>query len=252
LDGCANYAAPNEAVASLQSKTDVTGHWFFRLYPKPCDASVSLGANVNHTQFILSTRRDCGIRNQMDRIISPIEIKASPNDDTIIGYAAIFNHPDSDQDVILPGAFKKTIQDSKSGAKAWPVFLLQHSSDDPIGSIQSMEEDENGLLVRAKIAPTTRGKEILSLLKMKPRPAMSALGVGFRTRKFTANKSGRTLTDLDLVAVSLCTFPSPRLATVTSVKRHAAVVPPYTLRDQVRDDWAMLGRTITANNRSGW
>jgi hypothetical protein len=27
---------------------------------------------------------------------------------------------------------------------------------------------------------------------------------------------------------------------------------PYTLQDQVRDDWAMLCRTMSANNRRGW
>jgi HK97 family phage prohead protease len=166
----------------------------------------------------------------MERIISPIEFKTSPDDGTLVGYAAIFGHPDDDGDTIVPGAFKRSIQESKSGAKAWPVFLLQLDADSPIGSVTSMDEDENGLLIRAKIAPTTRGKEILSLLRMKPRPALSGLGVGFRAKSYTPTKTGRTLTDLDLIAVSLVTFPSQSRAVVTSVKR--APIEPVPIVDE--------------------
>jgi uncharacterized protein len=205
-------------------------------------------AHNNNGWHVLATK---GIT--MERIISPISIKSSPDDGDgiVVGHPAIFNHPDDDGDIIAPGAFRRSIQESKSGAKAWPVFLLQLDADSPIGSVTSMDEDDNGLLIRAKIAPTTRGKEILSLLRMKPRPALSGLGVGFRAKSYTPTKTGRTLTDLDLVAVSLVTFPSQRLATVISVKA-APPATTYTAADQVRDDWAMLCRTMNANNRSGW
>ena len=119
-----------------------------------------------------------------------------------------------------------------------------------------MEEDDNGLLIRAKIAPTTRGKEILSLLKMSPRPAMSGLGVGFRTRKFTANKSGRTLTDLDLVAVSLCTFPSltardgnERKGRAGGARRGLEASDPRRFRSKLRTD--LRGRTTAGAGELG-
>jgi HK97 family phage prohead protease len=193
----------------------------------------------------------------MERIISPIELKASPDDGTITGYAAIFSHQDNDGDTFAPGSFKRSIHESTSGAKAWPVFLLQLSADDPIGSIKTMEEDENGLLIRAKIAPTTRGKEILSLLKMSPRPALSGLGVGFKARKFTTNKSGRLLTDIDLIAVSLVTFAAQSGAVVTSVKSRTEEpvpepkpVPVVDWKAVAMADYLMLAKEMTRHNRN--
>ena len=188
----------------------------------------------------------------MERIISPIEVKASPDDGdgTFIGYPAIFNHPDSDQDVIAPGAFKQAIQDSMNGTKAWPVLLLQHSSDDVIGAVQSMEEDQTGLRISAKIAPTKRGKEILSLMKMRPRPAISGLSIGFRVRKSTTSKTGRTLTDLDLVEISLCVFPANTRARVTGVKSYVEPKPEMTMKDLAWADFQMLRATMTMTNRN--
>ena len=45
----------------------------------------------------------------MERITSPIELKTSPDDGTLVGYPAIFSHPDDDSDTIAPGAFKRAI-----------------------------------------------------------------------------------------------------------------------------------------------
>ena len=121
-----------------------------------------------------------------------------------------------------------------------------------------MSEDEKGLKLTGKLAiKNRRGANAYALLKMAPRPALNGLSIGYRAKDFELHKSGpvkRTLKAIDLHEVSLVTFPADKFARVTGVKS-AIDAPPaktYTAADQVRDDWAMLCRTMNANNRSGW
>jgi phage head maturation protease len=88
----------------------------------------------------------------MEFLTCAFEVKASNSDDgTITGYGSFFGNVDSSGDIVAKGAFKKTLEESKSGAKSWPAMLLQHggtSVDDkmPVGIWTEMSEDDNGLL----------------------------------------------------------------------------------------------------------
>ena len=78
-------------------------------------------------------------------------------------------------------------------------------------------------------APTPRGGEAFQLLKMSPRPALDGLSIGFIAKAWkpgaTASEPRRTLTQIDLVEISLVTFPANKLARVQAVKRLAADQP---------------------------
>ncbi len=191
------------------------------------------------------------------------EFKSSTSDEGwLVGYGSVFGNIDSYGDIVARGAFLKSIAAIKSGAKAWPAFLLQHggptaTDQTPIGVWTEMEEDDKGLKMTGRLANTTRGKEALALLKMKPRSALSGLSIGYRGTDYEMHgrdrAARRTIKAADLVEVSLVTFPSNSKALVTSVK--SAIVAPaakteYTMRDLARDDFKMLSRTLTANNRN--
>jgi HK97 family phage prohead protease len=165
----------------------------------------------------------------MDHITFPLEIKMAGDDTrSFSGYASVFGNIDSHGDIVAKGAFKNSLEESKS-ANDWPSMLLQHggpTTEDqmPIGVWTHMEENETGLRVEGKLAKTKRGNDVYELLKMQPRPALSGLSIGFRANKYDLHKSGavkRTLTKLDLVEVSLVVNPSNRKATITRVKSRA-------------------------------
>jgi uncharacterized protein len=179
----------------------------------------------------------------MIRTCTPIvEIKFADNDGSggmeFEGYGAVFGNVDSYGDVIAPGAFKRSLRESKK-AGVWPSMLLQHgggmfggSAEDmtPIGVWTDFTEDEKGLRITGKLADTSRGREVYSLLKMSPRPAIDGLSIGYMAKKFeVGTKPGeprRKLTDVELLEVSLVTFPANPLARVDAVKtgrtkRHA-------------------------------
>lgn len=197
----------------------------------------------------------------MQYFTCPFEIKSdNSNDGTIFGYGSTFDNIDSYGDTIAPGAFKQSINDAMTGAKAWPAMLLQHggptaTDKTPIGVWTDMSEDDKGLKLTGRLAiKTRRGSEAYELLKMKPRPALNGLSIGFRAKDYTLHKVGsparHTLKEIELVEVSLVTFPADQYARVIGVKAQVETAPVFTMRDLARADYDRLCRTITANNRN--
>lgn len=160
------------------------------------------------------------------------EVKFSEGDGaaamTFKGYGAVFGNVDAYGDVISPGAFADTLAAShKSGQ--WPAMLLQHGgwgmgSEDmtPIGIWTELAEDGHGLKVEGKLADTPRGREAYALLKMDPRPAINGLSIGYIAKEFSQRSKPeeprRTLKKVDLMEVSLVTFPANGKARITGVK----------------------------------
>lgn len=172
------------------------------------------------------------------------EIKAVSDDEnedmTFSGYGAVFGNVDSYGDVIAKGAFAETLKLAKKSG-VWPVMLSQHGGmfgDDatPIGIYTEIREDDTGLWVEGKLANTPRGKEAYELLKMKPRPAYNGLSIGFRVKNSTEGtkpeEPRRTINSVDLLEVSLVTFPANDKARVLNVKNE---FNPRELEDGLRD-----------------
>ena len=144
------------------------------------------------------------------------------------GYGAVFGNVDSYGDVIQPGAFADTLAAShKSGQ--FPAMLLQHGgwgmgAEDmtPIGIWTSLSEDGHGLKVEGKLADTPRGREAYALMKMTPRPAIDGLSIGYIAKEWAQRSKPeeprRTLKKVDLMEVSLVTFPANGKARIASVK----------------------------------
>lgn len=129
------------------------------------------------------------------------------------GYASVFNEPDRGGDVVRPGAFAGAVA---SGARNIPL-LWQHDAKRPIGRVEKIEEDARGLRVIGQLSTTAAGRDAAALLKDG---AIDGLSFGYRVRKAAraAARGGRILSDLDLIEVSLVTFPMQPLARVHAVE----------------------------------
>lgn len=80
----------------------------------------------------------------------------------VTGYIAVFNIKDSDGDIILPGAFKRSLQHNGPGTTSNRIaHLLNHSSLTPVGKFQVLKEDDYGLYFESKISKSTLGKDTL-------------------------------------------------------------------------------------------
>ena len=154
------------------------------------------------------------------------ELKASGDTGTFEGYGSIFNITDRGGDIVVPGAFAETLAAQK-GVGRLPAMLWQHRQAEPIGVYTSMEEDAVGLKVKGQLAlKTARGAEAYELMKMG---ALSGMSIGYRVRDDSYDRvtGVRSLKKVDLVELSLVTFPMNEQARIDAVK--AAEMP----RDEI-------------------
>ncbi|HEY6916901.1 MAG TPA: HK97 family phage prohead protease [Allosphingosinicella sp.] len=121
------------------------------------------------------------------------------------GYAAVFDRVDRGGDVVRAGAFKRALK-----ARADVPLLWQHQAGRPIGRIDYLREDGRGLRVIGRVVDD----EAARLLKAG---AVQGLSFGYRVRA-ASGAEPRELTDLDLVEVSLVTFPMQPKARVHAVE----------------------------------
>jgi HK97 family phage prohead protease len=131
---------------------------------------------------------------------------------TFTGYASIFGVVDSYGDMVLPGAFKKTLREKKEFPMLW-----SHDVREPIGVIGG-EEDEKGLKVSGQLnRDVQRGREIRSLMSQR---AVNGLSIGFVTVKEGVDKDSqaRTLKEINVWEISPCVFQACPDAEVIDVK----------------------------------
>ncbi len=167
----------------------------------------------------------------MDRVRFDLEVKfASDKSGVFSGYGAVTGNMDAGGDVIEKGAFKRTLREWEEKGK-FPPMLLQHGggflggADDmlPVGKWTSMEENSKGLKVEGELFAlgTERGQYIYEGMKAG---ALDGMSIGYRVRKegvIHGTKPGdprRKITDLDLVELSIVTFPMNDKARIGAVK----------------------------------
>lgn len=142
-------------------------------------------------------------------------IKAEDEDEKygyISGYASTFGNVDSVGDKVAKGAFAISI------ATKMPKMLWQHDRWQPIGSWTDAKEDDYGLWVQGRILKTVpQGLTAFNLLKEE---AISGLSIGYRVQDYEYdNDTGiYTLKQVNLLEVSIVTFPANELAEVANVK----------------------------------
>lgn len=136
----------------------------------------------------------------------------------IEGYASLFGVCDTGGDIVMAGAFARSLRKRRSGGVK---MLWQHRAEEPIGVWTTLAEDARGLKVTGRLdLKVARAQEALSLLRGG---AVDGLSIGFRALRAQTDKSSgiRRLLELDLWEISIVTFPMLTQARVNSVKRDA-------------------------------
>ncbi len=131
-------------------------------------------------------------------------------------WAAIFHNVDGGNDIVMPGAFTKSMKTRS------PAMLWQHKSDQVIGVWDEVRETPEGLFVKGRLLETTQGNDAYILAKAG---ALKGMSIGYGTKEAASidRKTGvRQLKELDLWEVSLVTFPMNELAAITRVKAKPA------------------------------
>jgi len=151
----------------------------------------------------------------------PVIKSVEKNCATIVGYASIFDEVDYHNDIIIKGAFAKSIACHKENRKI--KLLWQHDQNKPIGVVKGICEDEKGLLVEANINNTiAQGREVISLIKQE---ALDGFSIGFNITKSTLDAKGyRKILEADLWEVSVVTFPANAMARIAQCNSASTIL----------------------------
>jgi hypothetical protein len=153
----------------------------------------------------------------------PLEIK-SLEARQFEGYGSTFGNVDHGDDIVMPGAFKRSLAEHRKNNSLLPM-LWMHKPDQVAGKWLEMREDEDGLFVKGVLAPTPLGDEIHTLLKME---AVRGLSIGFKTIDQDFDKDGhRLLKELQLWETSIVSMPMNPLAQIAHVKSRLSANGEY-------------------------
>lgn len=176
------------------------------------------------------------------RIKSNFEIKdADEKQGIVTGYASVFGNEDSDKEIVVQGAFTKTIAErGPESGKPRIKHLWQHDSWQPIGIPKVLKEDEHGLYFE-----TSFGKDTFSQDKLQQHidGIITELSIGYNVTRSEDIKDdagefiSRKLVELKLWEYSSVTWGANSLTEIISAK------------SETKDIIANLSKRLDALNR---
>ncbi|OUJ05355.1 head protein [Acetobacter malorum] len=161
----------------------------------------------------------------------PFEFKAAAGaagaEGVVEGYGSVFGNVDSHGDVILPGAFAKSIAERKSQGRTLPMHVMHGifgGDGVPAGVWNDVQEDGKGLRVKGKISGVNTDAGQLLYQRVKD-GALGGLSIGYSVPDGGSSKMSepggpkRQIKQANLFEVSLVDDPSNALARVAELKR---------------------------------
>ena len=103
-----------------------------------------------------------------------VDVKAG----VVTGYLSAFGNIDSDGDMIMPGAFLKTISEWGPTGRKRIKHFLDHDNTKAVGVFTVLKEDDYGLYYESKAGDWTLGADFL---KMVEAGAITEHSIGFKT-----------------------------------------------------------------------
>lgn len=144
-------------------------------------------------------------------------VKEDGDNYVVTGYASVFNNKDLGNDVVMPGAFAKSLRDH-----GLPLLLFNHKMDDaPIGTVVDAKEDRKGLWYKAELPKSDSFVAGRIVPQLKNR-GIKSNSIGYMTSKKSIRKSdgARELHELTLIEISVVNRPMNPLADIESIKGH--------------------------------
>lgn len=150
-----------------------------------------------------------------------MDIKAIGDDGAFSGYLSMFNNLDSYREIVMPGAFQKSLAEHRRKG-TWPRMFWQHDPSKPIGSWTDLSEDGKGLYAEGQFnMEVQQAREARSLLKAKD---IDGLSIGYKEVlvEEDADKNATRLIELDLREGSVVSLAANDRCRVDYVKAEEA------------------------------
>jgi len=159
------------------------------------------------------------------------EAKSGEDPGVMEGYASVFNVVDDQDEVVVPGAFKRTLSNlSKSGRRIPLTADHQMTGDGVIGSADIAEEDHYGLKVKFRFSADPRAQALRAKAREGHMTGMSIFGEVLRKSfRQVAGRPVRVLEEVKLMAVGLTPWPANGLSVGTAKTAEAGPGPVASL-----------------------
>jgi len=172
------------------------------------------------------------------RLDLPLTLKSVSETGEFEGYGSVFGVKDSYSDIIVPGAFQKSLAGWSEKGRL-PALLWQHNMQEPIGIYTEMREDETGLYVKGRLLINDDPLAKRAHAHMKA-GSLSGLSIGYvlNDYEYDKDKGAFMLKEIDLWEVSLVTFPAndeARISEVKSMLERGESVPPSKVERALRE-----------------
>ncbi|MBU9866810.1 HK97 family phage prohead protease [Rahnella aceris] len=172
------------------------------------------------------------------RLDVPLEIKSVSESGEFEGYGSVFGVKDSYGDIVVPGAFTKSLNALKAKNRL-PAMLWQHKYDEPIGIYSEMYEDDVGLYVKGLLLKDDDPLARRAYAHMKA-GSLTGLSIGYMLNDYEYDKEKQAwlLKEIDLWEVSPVTFPAndeARIEEVKSLLTRGEAPSPKSIERVLRD-----------------
>ena len=155
-------------------------------------------------------------------------------DDEVKGYGAVFGNVDRTGDVIMKGAFKKTIQENKGSV----IMVANHDQNKPVGRVTEMKEDDYGLQFKGYTSNTDSGKEYKQLMKDG---VIDSFSIGYKAIRYEHNEhGGRDIQEAKLFEISPVAIPMNPEAKLLEVKN----LSEESHRESVVERFELLAKNL--------
>jgi len=175
----------------------------------------------------------------METLSVKLNVKSLSEAGQFQGLASVFGNVDLGGDVVVSGAFKRTL-----AARGGEVPILwQHDQRSPIG-LGKLQETSSGLMVEGQLVMSVaRAKEAFDLMRAR---VLKGLSIGYDVVREDIKGGIRYLQELKLFEVSLVSFPMNELAMVSAVKSNRPLAASSLLELQeliknCRKTWSSNG-----------
>jgi len=154
-----------------------------------------------------------------EHLIAAVEWKAAADGPgELEGYCSVFGNVDQGGDIVLPGAFKKTLADWRRSKQPMPLIADHElSTDGVIGSVRKAAEDGVGLKIHAAFSSDPKAQSVrVKMLEGHLKGMSFAYDTVRHYMGEVAGKPVRYLQELKLFEATVTPFPMNALAVASA------------------------------------
>jgi HK97 family phage prohead protease len=163
----------------------------------------------------------------------------------VTGYFSIFGNKDSDGDIVMPGAYKRTLKaNGPESDKPRILHLYQHDASKPLAKPSVLKEDKTGLYFESTISQTQLGKDVIQLYQDK---VLTEHSIGYQIvkRERDDERDEQKLIELKLWEGSTVSWGANMDAVVSTIK--AEGVPDKKTWDKLLTMMDALDEALKGN-----